>query len=44
MSAEGSHLGTRGLKSATTGMGLGGGHVGSDWSGGTIAAKGGTIS
>jgi len=33
MSVQGSHLGTRGLKSATAGMSLGGGHVGSDWSG-----------
>jgi hypothetical protein len=43
MGAQRSHLGTRGLKSATAGMSLGGGHVltGPER---TIAAKGGTIS
>ena len=40
MSAQGSHLGTRGLKSAAAGMSLGGGHVGSDWSGGYYRCKG----
>jgi len=39
MSAQGSHLGTRGLKSATAGMSLGGGHIGSDWSGEVLSLQ-----